>query len=818
MYCVATFSTSGDVTVYTVTSPIYTDRAYLVKYLPISIYDSGKQPYPIPAEIKRIDTETLRPLQAVKSYRDYISFCLIKAADKKEKDAGCRNASAVEVIKSRSGCINIVRELERNVNTRLAVRIYSGAATRSYSGSISIVNTFSAGRRMRLSVVLNENIPLNLESHVFNILKRLSQFTRNTVDNTKTLFISSSKRADLTVYKQTETFIGSSTGGRGIELDSHLRFTSAFSRASSGITQDKMNAIHKRGILSKVEKSSRYTTGSAAIVRNVDTYMTVFNGVFNNQFILNRRTNNGIVYFGISNTTRRPGYADTGSRLHQFTRITRKTRFVKDNIGLINAGFDSFIGSDSYWIGQVGVKAEKVQEINRSGRGVLNTSILCSMQYDRIKSQPANGNIVEEFRVNSKEIDNSPDKLVKWHIKPRKKAKWFSGVELSYRDYKQLYTLNDVKRYESNSAEAHFIKQDDGQRTKYEITKLCIPRGLFWDELWEQLYKEYGNKTDRLQLPPVDFEYDISRLYDRNTGEPFVPLSRTDLPEVMVAFPPAHPVGKYSDVGLKIVNVHLWVLRDILLLLYRDRKEYGLQYEKLPPGEAIRTAIDRLYNKLRQFDYKKEEYERAFRMARWYGEYVIVSTNNYWLIRDYETWISHESSYNLIDGLPVEDIKYIKRRDGWASDPANSMYTTVRNNAVLELRISNLLPTSFEFTINIVNKSGGAKVNFTIDGRDKNYLISSFARAEADLPAGEHIIRFEFESESDEDRVELSGMKVDYVKFKSAQVIESPKDINGAEALDMLIDMLKRYYELHHEGKNKGTRLINLGHRIRFGR
>jgi len=59
---------------------------------------------------------------------------------------------------------------------------------------------------------------------------------------------------------------------------------------------------------------------------------------------------------------------------------------------------------------------------------------------------------------------------------------------------------------------------------------------------------------------------------------------------------------------------------------------------------------------------------------------------------------------------------------------------------------------------------------------------------------------------------------VDYVKFRSAQVIESPKNVNGYEAVDMLIGMLKRYYDLHHEGKVKGTRLFNLGKKPRLGR
>lgn len=338
----------------------------------------------------------------------------------------------------------------------------------------------------------------------------------------------------------------------------------------------------------------------------------------------------------------------------------------------------------------------------------------------------------------------------------------------------------------------------------------CIS-GMHWEELWEDLYREYGPRTDRLQLPPVDFDYKPENLYDKTTGTPYAPLTSPDVPDVMVEFPGAHPVGKYADVGLKIVNVHLWILRDVIMLLYRDRKEHSLQYEALPPGEAIRTAIDRLYYKLRSYDYRREEYQRTFRMARWYGEYVIVATNDHWLVRSYDPWFSHESSSNLIDGLPAEDRPYIVREDGWCVEPSIPAYVARGQEAVLELSIENLLPATFDFTIEVKNTSGAAQARFLIDNKDKSYLLSAFARVQADLPAGKHSVLFEFIPGSADDSMELNSMKADYVYFKSAEIIERPReDVNGGQAVDMLIDMLLRYYDLHHEGKEKGTRLFNL--------
>jgi len=350
------------------------------------------------------------------------------------------------------------------------------------------------------------------------------------------------------------------------------------------------------------------------------------------------------------------------------------------------------------------------------------------------------------------------------------------------------------------------------KRVSREIASACVT-GVTWDEIFDW-YRDYGPKVDRLQLPTVDFVYDLSKLYNPNTGLPYNPLSPIDRNEVRVEFPGTHPVGKYADVGLKIVGVHLWVLRDIILLLYRDRKEHGLQYEQMSGGDAVRLALDRLYNNLRFMDYKYEEYMRAFRHARWYGEYVIVNTSEYWLIRSYDSWISGEGSYNIVDGLPADDRKYIARAENWGINTSlpfdRRTYTTSGRQALIEFKVTNYCRSTLGFTMEVFDQSGSLQLRFYVDGKDKSYLLVPFGRVEATFTPGEHSILFEFEGGSDDDRVEINAISVDNVIFRSAEVVERPGNANGAEALDMLIDMLMRYYELHHTGKNKGTRLYRL--------
>jgi len=170
--------------------------------------------------------------------------------------------------------------------------------------------------------------------------------------------------------------------------------------------------------------------------------------------------------------------------------------------------------------------------------------------------------------------------------------------------------------------------------------------------------------------------------------------------------------------------------------------------------------------------------------------------------------MSHESSSSLVDGLPVEDRPYISYSQGWGINETRTAYRTTERLAVLRLHLENLLPSLFEFNLDVYNLSGNAGMTLTIDGDNRSHYLATLGKKQVIMPRGQHVITFTFFSTSSADYAELYGMYMQYACFRSAEVIERPHEgTNGALALDALIALLRRYYDLHHEGKTKGTRL-----------
>jgi len=838
---------------YTAVSPIYTSGAYPVRYLPYSIFDSGKHPAPVPAVIKDADSVLLR------AFSMHANGKPARVLDDREDTAAppqsAGSISALSEVLMEPAVHTEVRELD----AAAVVRGETRAADKHElpHGTVAIGEQAELFRD-KLAHTENRN---GTEVIVQGETERTStreadvhahQSASRDVFTAAHSCMPQGAVTDLRgitqihtpvstqYYYAREAEISQLTGYR--YLGSRTAFRQCVAGAMEGGAGGAFAVQHSSADRGAVRGTAKLTPGYGERDRTRGGKFSVLTGSKSVSNALIQKYAQGleraVSRSGVRLTDSAPAArkltevsAQDGmhlsipfSRLHKVvdvfqstTALSRLFRGAGSSLDIVSAGAATHSGT------------ELGKAVGAQGM-LLNGTILDGFQTNTAANYGAKLDGMVDARtiaLPGSMLDSAPVETVT-----------HSGAELDGAVDAQTRALagevldgtavlkQDKEVGTAGAAQPVELAPDDaavseGMGLEREVSSaelLCVPRGLSWDALWEELFRDYSERVDRLQLPPVDFKYDTALLYDPKTGEPYKPLSPADVPEVMVEFPASHPVGKYADVGLKIVNVHLWVLRDVMLLLYRDLKENTFSYEKLPPGEAVRVAIDRLYNKLRQFDYKREEYQRAFRMVRWYSEYVIVSTNNYFLVREYEPWISHEQSLNLEDGIPKDDRSYIVRADGWAVDRDKLVYATQAKDAVLEINIANLLPTTFEFTVAITNASGTAAAKLTVDGQDKSYLLASLARAEADLPKGNHTILFEFHTESEEDRMELSGMKVDYVKFRSAQVIESPKNVNGYEAVDMLIGMLKRYYDLHHEGKVKGTRLFNLGKRPRLGR
>mgnify|MGYP005838511511 CR=1 FL=1 len=318
-----------------------------------------------------------------------------------------------------------------------------------------------------------------------------------------------------------------------------------------------------------------------------------------------------------------------------------------------------------------------------------------------------------------------------------------------------------------------------------------------WDILWQELLGIYQGK-DRMQLPTVDYAYQDLPLYDPQTGEPnpaFVE-GPTNLATVKLKLPAAHPVGKYADVGLKIVDVQLWALVDVMLLLYLDYRRNKISYDLMSAGDAVRRAVDELWNKVQHFN-PQDIYRRAFRHVRWYAERAIMAHTEYVLTREYAPWVSHDEVGQL--GCPYDMVNW-----RWG---VNGTYETTASEASLTLHLQNYLDGYFEFSSRLTNTSGLARLRLFVDGVDRSDELVDNLRTYLNMVAGQHTVQFVFEGEPG-DKAEVAGFRLDNASFVSATVAERSVAGTGQAAMDTLLSMLLHYFDIHHRRKIKGSRLL----------
>lgn len=321
--------------------------------------------------------------------------------------------------------------------------------------------------------------------------------------------------------------------------------------------------------------------------------------------------------------------------------------------------------------------------------------------------------------------------------------------------------------------------------------------GADWNELWQEFLGMYEGK-DRLQLPTVDYAYQELSFYDPQTGEPNPDLvdGPANLSAVKLKLPAGHPVGKYADVGLKIVDVQLWAMVDVALLLYLDYRRNKVSYDLMGAGDAVRRALDNLWDRVQFFD-PPDIYRRAFRQVRWYAERAIMTNTEYLLTREYAPWVSNDAVGLL--GCPHEMTNW-----RWGT---NNTYETTAPNASFTLYLRNYLDGYLEFSSRLTNASGVARLSLFVDGADRSDELVANQRSYLYLSAGQHTVRFVFAGEEG-DRAEVAGFRLDNAAFVSAAVVEKQVAGTGRAALNMLLDMLVHYFDLHHRRKIKGSRLL----------
>ena len=385
-----------------------------------------------------------------------------------------------------------------------------------------------------------------------------------------------------------------------------------------------------------------------------------------------------------------------------------------------------------------------------------------------------------------------------------------------------------IKKY----AELHLDKDDFGAWAwVYEY-----PNTPFDDP-----YEKGG--IDELLLPEQDVRYENFEdvIFNKQLNRPRNPIKKIDDNTWICKFPTKHPFKEFHEedgnryVGVVDGNyfgVDVGIMRKIYLKYYEIWQQNIFRFATMTMMDASKLMLEYLYSWIMLY-FPAEDMDQAlriFRQVRWFSESAVINNSQYIVSGEWEDM----KMLDIPNDLDDNDTMYY--------DPKT---VTIRNSpsslddeCYVEFYIDAWKNTVFSFSI--VNTVGNVKVY--ID--DKRVDIISKTRRVNKYPityTGETtVVRIEKDATSNINTMfMLADIRVEGLKFGTLNVEFDPKlkagnkplsivadkmmrfanlydDVNAAYedavkanlGISVTVEMMEKYYELHHKGKNKGKRLM----------
>lgn len=341
-----------------------------------------------------------------------------------------------------------------------------------------------------------------------------------------------------------------------------------------------------------------------------------------------------------------------------------------------------------------------------------------------------------------------------------------------------------------------------------------------------------GEGIDELLLPGTDYDYTKleGTVIDSN-GKPIGKnIEVIDNRTFITSTPIKHPLPETSNIGIEYIDLNIYVLRHLIDVTYKLWMKKAFKFGATDMRDAISVLIEDLmsYVDLVMDGPDKKHAERVLRLIRWYGEAAINNHAKYKIKVDFK-----KLSSDLYEG----DCKIPYSFDNMHVD--NNMYTITNTvtgiGCSAEFYIDNPIDTKVHFILQVT--SGTARVS--INGEDVATVGVGMHRLEYDIEKLDtpnvlnifynglsngiinisNIVIFDMRYQGytlEYHAVRGTGNKVmdNLIKHlanyedmlsNNMEYIEAVKDNNYA--ITDVISKLLEYYDLHHEGKDKGKRI-----------
>lgn len=341
------------------------------------------------------------------------------------------------------------------------------------------------------------------------------------------------------------------------------------------------------------------------------------------------------------------------------------------------------------------------------------------------------------------------------------------------------------------------------------------------------------DRVDELELPKSDFDYSTFakklvidgqinpayiKRYDNETGYPIVNL------------PVENPMKYFSDLATHYIDLNVGMLTYIIEKAYNIWQNNIFTYSAMSSNGALNDILIKLKDGLFiQYPSEKdqEHLHRAIRLFRWYAEMSILNNADYMVKLNYKDKSVDYMQKDLTEFLSIADIENLHIDNTYVLSPMNS-----KEESSITVRFERTHQTILEFDLAV---SGGV-CEVIVNGKPK-YYMEQFVKISEDLMVGINNISISFIPSSTSKsyvfnvmrlaikNFEVKSYKVDYVGkigetnptinylinmlSVCGDSIESiQRTVAHATPTVQALNQLRVYFDLHHEEKLKGKRLI----------
>jgi hypothetical protein len=346
-------------------------------------------------------------------------------------------------------------------------------------------------------------------------------------------------------------------------------------------------------------------------------------------------------------------------------------------------------------------------------------------------------------------------------------------------------------------------------------------------------------RIDELLLPHKDYKYSdfLAKLLNPDGSINFAYVKSVDpvTGTYTVNIPVENPIDIYADIGRDYLDLNVYVVNLVVYLLRDIWKHNMFKYVAMSAQDSLREMLVELDKRLTEKFAEEPEYmddaARCIQLFRWYCEMAILNNCEYEL--DFDTTKIAIDYYNKSLGDFANIIKF------------NNMEIT--DNYIIE-PIDYSSEYGLEFTKDPASPSPVPyKLSFKLYNINTSSSISNIddtgTVTVTDYPVGIHDIQIDLANKAilnsvptkDNQAINVANIAVDNktlrgfsVKYKGVFGEVNPimqelldhllifgtvsttmkEKLKNVSAVSVAVDTIRKYFELHHQDKLKGKRLI----------